>query len=551
MACQDSSGPGIILDVAPDSLQLLRNGSAQLSVNALDGEGHLVTGIAVAFESGDSTIATVTNLGLVQAKTSVGETTVRVTGGGAVTEVPVRVIPTPSSVVLNPGDTTIASNMTVPYRAVVLDEIGDTIPEIALTWVVSDTTIATITSSGLARAKSKVGDTFISAGVAGYFASAILRVRVPGVPARVVITPSDTSISSTTSAQLTATVRDAFGNLVTSGSISWSSNNTAVATVSSSGLVHSEGPTGTATISATADAVSGTTTVTVLDSLLLTRTRVRDRAHAAAISSGNVAYVTQLDLNLVSRIDLSTHKATDSIAVGSIPTGVTFNAAGTRAYVTNQYSSTVSVINVSTNTVIDQIAIGTRPFEVLVAPGDSILYVTKIDSVYGVRLSTKAIIARFPIPDAGNGIAIARDTLLYVSTNSGGTVVEFNLRTHAVGRTFVNGGTTQKLVVSADGNELYVPNLSGEIQFWDLDSGLKVGTVALPGGGYGLARRPSNGLLYGTSAYYGGYLYVIDPATRTLLHAAVIGGDTRHVVFTADGSVGIIPNEGGWVDFIR
>jgi len=31
----------------------------------------------------------------------------------------------------------------------------------------------------------------------------------------------------------------------------------------------------------------------------------------------------------------------------------------------------------------------------------------------------------------------------------------------------------------------------------------------------------------------------------------VLGGATRHVVFTADGSIGIVPNEGGWVDFLK
>src|SRR5262245_62745197 len=76
--CSDSgSGPGLTLDVAPDSVQLVRNDSMQLTVNALR-DGQLVTGIAVSFSSGDTSIVTVTNIGWVRAKVKLGRTTVHV-----------------------------------------------------------------------------------------------------------------------------------------------------------------------------------------------------------------------------------------------------------------------------------------------------------------------------------------------------------------------------------------------------------------------------------------------------------------------------------------
>ena len=155
--------------------------------------------------------------------------------------------------------------------------------------------------------------------------------------------------------------------------------------------------------------------------------------------------------------------------------------------------------------------------------------------------------------DGRAGVAIARDTLLYVSTHWTGTIVEINLRTRTHERTFEVGGIPQKLVVSPDGTELYIANESGYIQFWDLDTGLQIGSyLTLPAAAYGLARRPTNGLLYATSAYFGcGYMYVIDPVARTVVYSAVVGGSTRHVVFSADGSIGLVPNEADWVDFIK
>lgn len=464
-ACSDSTGPGVKLAVAPDAIYLVRNDSAHLSVNALDAADHLVTGVVVEFASNDTTIVTVTNLGVVHSHGTLGSTVVRVRGGGAFFDVPVVVTGTPTSVAISPADTALAMGTTAQFHAVVLDETSAAIPGVTVSWISYDTSLVTISSTGLVAAKSKTGDAFIGASYGGR---------------------------------------------------------------------------------------SGTTTVTVLDSMVIARTRLPSRPHAAAIF-GNIAYVTQLDAASASRANFPSRAFASSVPVGSTPTGVAFNAAGTRAYVTNQYSSSVSVVNVSTNTTIDNIPVGNRPFEIIVAPGDSILYVAKIDSVYGVRLSTKAIIARFPIPEAGNGIAIARDTLLYVSTHVGGTVVEFNLRTRTVTRTFAVGGDAQKMAVSPDGNLLYIANQAGYVQFWNIDSGLQDGaTVTLPSAGYGLARRPSNGLLYVSSAYFGGgYIYVIDPVARTLLHSSIVGGSTRHIVFTVDGSIGIVANEGGWVDFLR
>src|SRR6267378_1351790 len=540
-ACSNSTGPGIRLDVSPSSVQLVRNDTVRLSVTALDGDGHLVTGVAVAFASDDTTIATVSNLGLVRSDTVLGQTLVRVRGGGTFTDVPVTVTGTPSGIIVAPADTTIRTTGTIQFRATVLDETVDTMRGVAVTWRSNDTSLATISSSGLATAKSRAGATYIIAVYGGRVGAGILRVAVPGVATQVTVSPPDTAIASGANVQLTATGRDGLGDPVPGGSFQWSSTDSTKATVSSTGLVHSVGPAGDVTIAATSGTVSGTALVTVLDSMVVARTRLPGRPQGAAIF-GNIAYVTQLDLARISRANLPSHAFTTSVTVGSIPTGIVFNSTGSRAYVTNQYGASVSIVNPATSTVADSIAVGNRPFEVLVAPGDSVLYVAKIDSVYGIRLSTKAIIARFAIPEVGNGIVVARDTLLYVSTHNGGTVVEFNLRTRVVGRTFAVGGVPQKLAVSPDGTELYIANESGYVQFWNLDTGLQIGSnLALLSTGYGMARRPTNGWLYVTSA--SGYLYVVDPTTRTLVYSAVVGGSTRHVVFTADGSIGLVANE--------
>jgi hypothetical protein len=79
----------------------------------------------------------------------------------------------------------------------------------------------------------------------------------------VTLAPATVSISTGQSAQLTATLRDAAGNVLTGRTITWASANTGVASVSGSGLVNGVAVGGPVTITATSEGRSGTSAVTV------------------------------------------------------------------------------------------------------------------------------------------------------------------------------------------------------------------------------------------------------------------------------------------------
>jgi len=283
------------------------------------------------------------------------------------------------------------------------------------------------------------------------------------------------------------------------------------------------------------------------------RVNLSGKPYGAAISPTGVAYITTFATGSLARTDLPSQAFAPTVNVGSIPTEVAFNSTGTTAYVTNQGSQNVAVIDVATNAWVDTIPVTGDPFEVIVAPGDSIIYVsTNVNRVYGIRVATKDTVKSFTTPAIGNGMLI-HGNLLYVSTHTGGTVIEFNLQTRAVARTFTVGGTPQKLAISPNGNTLYIANEAGYVQFWNRVTGVQIGTnVALSGAlGYGVALRPTTGKLYVTTAYFGGgRIYVLDPGTRTIIDSVTAGGSTRRVIFDANG-VGFVPNENGWVDFIR
>ena len=86
----------------------------------------------------------------------------------------------------------------------------------------------------------------------------------PPVPvATVTLAPASATLNEGQTQQLTATLKDANGNILTGRSITWSSSNSSAATVSASGLVTGV-VAGSATITATSEGQSGTSAITVV-----------------------------------------------------------------------------------------------------------------------------------------------------------------------------------------------------------------------------------------------------------------------------------------------
>ena len=91
-------------------------------------------------------------------------------------------------------------------------------------------------------------------------AAAVTATVVP--VASVSVSPASVSIAVAGTRQLTATPKDGSGNSLTGRTVNWSSDNTAVATVSSSGLVRGVAA-GTALVTATCEGHSGSSTIAV------------------------------------------------------------------------------------------------------------------------------------------------------------------------------------------------------------------------------------------------------------------------------------------------
>src|SRR2546425_7544549 len=148
--------------------------------------------------------------------------------------------PVPQSITVTPSSLSFSSKgATQQLPATVMDQHGNTIQNATVTWSSNNASVATVTSGGLA---TSVGNGTTQIVAAAGVVTTTVTVTVAQVAASITVTPPSFSFSSKgATQQLTATVMDQNGNTIQNATVTWSSNNTAVATVTSGGLAASVG----------------------------------------------------------------------------------------------------------------------------------------------------------------------------------------------------------------------------------------------------------------------------------------------------------------------
>lgn len=255
-----AQAPVASVTVTPNPLGMSVGQKTQLATILRDSSGNVLTGRTVTWTSSNTAVATVSSAGEVTA-VSAGTTTVTATSEGKSGTAAVTVSNfAVGSVSVQPQGNTIVKGASLQLSVAVKDVNGTVVTDRVVTWSSSNGAVATVNGSGLVTGVG-AGTATITATSEGVSGTTTVTVTDP--VATVTVTPANDTISTGQSLALTATLKDASGAVLTGRTVTWSTNNASVATVSSSGLVSGVGG-GTATITATSEGKSGTASVTVV-----------------------------------------------------------------------------------------------------------------------------------------------------------------------------------------------------------------------------------------------------------------------------------------------
>jgi uncharacterized protein YjdB len=257
-----STTPVASVAVTPASASVQVDATVQLTATPKDANGNPLTGRTVTWQTSDATKATVDANGLVTGKAAGGPVTITATSEGKSGTSAITVTPIPvASVTVTPASSSIPVNGTVHLTATPKDANGNPLSGRVVTWQSTNPAVASVDATGIVTGHSAGGPVSIVATSEGQSGSALVTVTQAPV-ASVDVTPPSPTIQVNGTNQLTATPKDASGNVLGGRTVTWASSAPAIATVNSTGFVVGL-QTGTANITATSEGIVGTSVVTV------------------------------------------------------------------------------------------------------------------------------------------------------------------------------------------------------------------------------------------------------------------------------------------------
>src|SRR6266699_379632 len=258
-ACHTKGAVASVI-VSPSSASLSPAGTVQLTATPQDAGDNPLLDRAVTWSSSNTSIATVSANGLVTAVAS-GPATITAhsenkSGTAAIT---VNSAPV-ATVTVSPTPATIVAGYTQQLTASLYDANGNLLSGRIVTWSSDNPAVATVSNAGLVTAVAP-GAANITDTSEGKGGSAAITVN-PAPVASVSVSPTAATVGVGATQQITATLHDALGNVLTGRVITWSTDAAGVATVDANGLVTAVAA-GTANVTATSEGKSATAAVTV------------------------------------------------------------------------------------------------------------------------------------------------------------------------------------------------------------------------------------------------------------------------------------------------
>ncbi len=316
---------------------------------------------SVTWSSQTTGIATITSAGLAKG-VGVGTSKIQATSGAVSGSTILNIsAATLTSIAVTPANPTIVKGATQQFTATgTFSDASTQNITGTVTWSSLTASAATISSAGLAKGVG-VGSSTIQATSGGVSGSTVLNISAATLTS-ISVTPANPSITTGATQQFTATgtFSDASTQNIT-GSVTWTSLKTAVATISGSGLASGVSA-GSSTIQAASGSVTGTTTLTV-NAIAPTLVSIVVTPANPSIPNG----ATQQFTATGTYSDASTKNITSTVTWSSLSTGVaTISSTGLAAAVGTGSSTIQAALGAVNGSTVLTVTVSTSTLQVLV-----------------------------------------------------------------------------------------------------------------------------------------------------------------------------------------
>ncbi|MEN6514369.1 Ig-like domain-containing protein [Methanoculleus sp.] len=257
------------IEVEPTAVTLAIDESKQFAATALDQFGDAMTGVNVTWSCSNTTVGTISESSGFFTAHAVGTTSVTASADGLSGTATVTVNAAEpadpavlTSILVEPTTVTLTVGNTREFTTTALDQFGNELPEVAVTWASSNETVGTVGADGIFTALAE-GTATVTATAGDVFGTATVTVSADApVLTRIEIAPATATLTVGNTHKFATVCSDESGNTMPGVPVVWSCSNETVGTVGADGIFTALAA-GTAAVTATADEIAGTATVTV------------------------------------------------------------------------------------------------------------------------------------------------------------------------------------------------------------------------------------------------------------------------------------------------
>lgn len=551
LACSgdsDDGGPRVPADIVlvPNQPVIPQGLSLKLNATVVDAGGRAISGKTVLFSSSDENVLTVDADGTMHSVGPLG--TARVTGDldGLTNFVDVNISQRIVSVATQPESLVINPTLQAFLSVTLKDFAGnDVFPSGLVTFTSNNVNLVTVDQGGGVQAGPNVGETTIT--VTADTFHVVVPVRLVQIPASMTIDPVNVVMQPGQTRQLSVTVNDQANHPIPAPVVTYTSNATSVFTVNTTGLVTSVAGNGSGTVTVAVDTLVkdiGVFIGSAIPVAVVHTTQAGTSLYEADLGPAGQLVVTAPEATRALRGTLPAFTLPNSFNTVGTSFGVAVNHAGTRAYVAAH--DDLAVIDLTTNTLLAPIPVpgGGTKVAVVVSNDDQHAYVGTQGHLYIVDLAAGAV--SDSVMDA-SAFFLALDPTGQKIYASEGSVREIDLTTRTVTRTFLGTSGPKEVAVAPDGSELYVADENtSQLQIINLASGNLTQSINVRGGAFGLAGSAHLIVVAG-----GQFVSIYDRVSHVRITEIQVGGTARRPAISADEKTIVVPNEGGWLDFIQ